>query len=168
MHLQGLAAEHALVVAPSRDFVYKRRGFIDFRKHPVVRSLVAQSATTSDGEKQLRLEKQLGPVALLTKLVTMDAEHRIIPHAVATRILTLLESATAPAAAQASRQEAAEFMTRVFDPKLHSLATSALGTATAALDVSFLTDQSCVAGTGYVMEEVTSFCLQKALSLQGL
>lgn len=168
MHLQGLAAEHALVVAPAQDFVYKRRGFIDFAKHPVVRSLVAQAATTSDRDKQLRLEKQLGPVALLTKLVTMDAEHRIIPHAVATHILALLERATAPAAAQESRQEASEFMLRVFEPRLYSLVQSALG-ATSAPDLSFLTDpDSGVPGTGYDMEQVTSFCLHKALSLQGL
>jgi hypothetical protein len=168
MHLQGLAAEHALVVAPSQDFVYKRRGFIDFAKHPAVRSLAAQAATTSDRDKQLRLEKQLGPVALLTKLVTMDAEHRIVPHAVATHILALLERATAPAAAQESRHEASEFMLRVFDPRLHSLVQSALG-ATSAPDLSFLTDpDSGVPGTGYNMEQVTSFCLHKALSLQGL
>jgi hypothetical protein len=168
MHLQGLAAQHALVVAPAQNFVYKRRGFIDFTKHPVVRSLVAQAATTSDRDKQLRLEKQIGPVALLTKLVTMDAEHRIIPHAVATHILALLERATAPAAAQESRQEASEFMMRVFEPKLHSLVQSALG-ATSAPDLSFVTDpDSGVPGTGYDMEQVTSFCLQKALSLQGL
>jgi len=167
MHLQGLAAEHALVVAPAPHFVYKRRGFIDFAKHPVVRSLVARAATTSDRDKRLRLEQQLGPVALLTKIVTMDAEHRIIPHTVAAHILKLLASATAPAAAPDSRLEASEFMLRVFDPRLYSLVQSALG-ATSAPDLSFLTDPDGVAGTGYDMKQVTGFCLNKALSLQGL
>lgn len=160
MHLQGLVAQHALIAAPAPHFVYKRRGCIDFKKHPVVRSLLAQASAASDGDRQLALHKQVGAVALLAKLVTLDAEHRIIPAIVATRILALVESATAPAAAEATRQDASEFLARVFHPKVHSLVNGALGKAV-TLDTAFITNPDYGEPmTGYNMEEVTSFCLQ--------
>lgn len=165
MHLQGLVARHALIAAPAPHFAYKRRGCIDFTKHPVVRALVAQASATSDGDRQRALQRQLAPVALLTKLVTLDAEHRIIPPVVATHILAQLASATAPDATDASKHEASAFLTRVFDPKLHSLVAGALGDA-AAPDMSFATDPDCREPvTGYNMDEVTCFCLDRALCL---
>jgi hypothetical protein len=52
------------------------------------------------------------PLALLGMLVSTDVEHRIIPPKLCTHILTLLEKATAPDAAEPAQQEASAFLIR--------------------------------------------------------
>jgi hypothetical protein len=163
MLLQGLVAQQALIGAPCPNFVYKKRAHLDFGKHAIVRSLLAQAAQARTEAVRQRLETQVGAAALLVMLVNVDAEHRLIPPALAERLLGLLQNATAADAPETLSREAAEVLTRVFDPSMHPLVASALG-ATDALDTSFLGD--CGAGTGYNMQEVTSFCLERLLAPQ--
>ena len=110
-----------------------------------VRSLLAQAAQARTEAVRQRLETQIGAAALLVMLVNVDAEHRLIPPALAERLLGLLQKATAADAPETTSREAAEVLTRVFDPAIHPLVASALG-STDALDTSFLA--GCGAGTG--------------------
>ena len=155
MHLQGLAATQDLPVDPCAHLMYKKRARVDYSRHPVV---AAAAEHMGDGAS---------PLALLAMLVSTDVEHRIIPPKLCTHILTLLEKATAPDAAEPARQEASAFLTRVLDPQLHSLAASALGAADKP-DLSFISAAGSGKGiTGYNMQEVSSFCLEQALKLGG-
>jgi hypothetical protein len=147
MHLQGLAATHALPLAPCANFMYKQRARVDYSKHPVVASAATPSV----------------PLALLTMLVSVDVEHRIIPPSLCSHILGLLQTATKQGAAESERLDASAFFTRVLDPKLHSLANAAL-CADAQCDLSFISKAGrCEPTTGYIMTEVTSFCLQDVM-----
>ena len=108
-------------------------------------------------------DEQRRSLALLTMLVSTDVEHRIIPPALCTRIMTLLHDATAVDSTEQGRQDASAFLTRLLAPPLHSLAASALGLG-GQPDLSFVTAAGADLGqsiTGYDMSEVTSFCLQQ-------
>jgi hypothetical protein len=156
MHLQGLAPTHALPVAPCAHFMYKKRARVDYALHPVVTA--AQGAPGA--------LRALHSLALLTMLVSTDVEHRIIPPRLGVHVLGLLERASAqpPAAAEAARQEASAFLTRVLDPQLHSLAASALQMSADPPDLSFITAAGSRPGiTGYNMHEVTGFCVDEVL-----
>ena len=147
MHLQSLAATHALPVAPCAHFLYKQRARVDYSTHPVVAGAAAPSV----------------PLALLTMLVSVDVEHRIIPPKLCSYILSLLQQATAASAGEDAVQQASAFLSRVLDPQLHSLANAALR-ADAICDLSFIKKAGRTAGTtGYNMKEVTAFCLQDVM-----
>ena len=167
MHLQGLAIQHALVVAPCPHFLYKNRACLNFEQHPIVQSLLTRVAH-ADGLQRQSLQTQLGAAALLTMLVSTDVEHRIIPRGLGTHILTLLQRVTAADAEETEKHEAFKFLMHVFDEQLHSLAAGALG-CTDLIDLHFLSDaHNRPATTGYNMTEVTSFCLESSLKLQNL
>lgn len=147
MHLQGLAVTHALPVAPCANFMYKQRARVDYKTHPVVAGAAAPSV----------------PLALLTMLVSVDVEHRIIPPKLCAHILNLLQQATAVSPREDAVQEASAFLTRVLDNQLHSLANAAL-CQDAVCDLSFITKAGRVkATTGYNMKEVSAFCLQDVM-----
>lgn len=159
MHLQGIAADHDLPVAPCAHFLYKNRARIDYTKHPVPMALQAQILQAGDDECRQRLLQQIASATLLTMLVNTDVEHRIIPSKLGTRILGLLYTATSPDTTQAAKEAAHASLACVLDPKLHSLAASAVGND-ASPDLTFITNaanEPCI--TGYNMEEVTSHCL---------
>ena len=154
MHLQGLGATHELPLAPCAHFMYKKCARIDYSRHPVLSAALSSSTL---GDEQRR------SLVLLTMLVSTDVEHRIIPPALCTRIMTLLHDATAVDSTEQGRQDASAFLTRLLAPPLHSLAASALGLG-GQPDLSFVTAAGADLGqsiTGYDMSEVTSFCLQQ-------
>ncbi len=147
MHLQGLAADHPLPFAPCAHFMYKQRARVDYTAHPVVAA--AEVPTV--------------PLALLTMLVCTDVEHRIIPPRLGLHILTLLQAATGKDATSDSKQQASDFLQRILDPSLHSLATAALAAgAHESYDMSF-TDGHLQDTTGYKLSEVSAFCMQDVL-----
>ena len=148
MHLQGLAADHPLPFAPCAQFMYKQRARVDYAAHPVVAAAVVPTV----------------PLALLTMLVCTDVEHRIIPPRLGSHILTLLQTATGKDATSDSKQHASDFLQRILDPSLHSLATAALAAgAQEAYDMSFIDAHLGATTTGYNMSEVSAFCLQDVL-----
>jgi len=165
MHLQGLVSTHCQIAAPCSNFIYKTRGCIDFTKHALVQSLLTQKSQTTDTDKQISLNQQLGPMALLVKLVNTDIEHRVISAALGSHIFALLDKVTAANNEAVVKQKATDELRFIFDDKLNSLVSSACGT-TSNPDISFLTE--AVSGTDYNMIVVSSFCLQRALTLQGL
>jgi hypothetical protein len=129
MLLQGLVAQQALIGVPCPNFVYKKRAHLDFSKHSIVRSLLAQAAQARTEAARQRLETQVGAAALLVMLVNVDAEHRLIPPALAERLLGVLQEATAADTTETTSREAAEVLTSVFDPAMHPLVASALGSS---------------------------------------
>jgi hypothetical protein len=152
MHLQGLAATHALPVAPCAHFMYKKRARVDYSQHP----LVQQAPSAS--------------LALLTMLVSTDVEHRIIPPALGAHILSVVETATAQGACDSTKKQASAFLKRLLHSALHSLADCALQAphSTEPPDMSFITNADAQsASTGYDMQEVQAFCVLSVLAGHG-